>query len=93
MGMDNDDMIVDYIIVYQLLWDCDSEETIYNQLDLDNFGYAVKKAISITPSSTNIEVNANDKMTFRVSDGFEITKLFQIDTGAEFTIIRQDCPN
>lgn len=93
MWMDNDDMIVDYIIVYQLLWDCDSEETIYNQLDLDNFGYAVKKAISITPSSTNIEVNANDKMTFRVSDGFEITKLFQIDTGAEFTIIRQDCPN
>ena len=33
------------------------------------------------------------KITFRVSDSFEIAGPFQVESGAEFTIIRQDCPN
>ena len=91
--MGNDDMIVDYIRVYQLIWNCDSETVIHNQSDLDNFAYAVKKSISITPSASIIEVGAINKMTFRVTDSFEITGPFQVNTGAEFTVIRQDCPD
>lgn len=88
----NDDMIVDYIKVYQLTWDCGTEKVIHNQTELDNFKYAVKKSISINPSASIIEIGANDKITFRVTDSFEITGPFQVDAGAEFTAIQQSCP-
>lgn len=86
----NDNMVVDYIRVYQLKWDCKTEEVINYQSDLDSFEYAVKKSISIIPFE-NIVIDTNDKMTLRVTDSFEITGTFQIDAGAEFTVIKQKC--
>ena len=91
--VDEGDMVVDYIRVYQLLWDCNTEEVICHQSDLDNFEFAVKKTIQIDPTNSFIEVGVNDKQTFRSTDGFEITRFFQVDVGAEFTVIIQDCPN
>ena len=29
----------------------------------------------------------------KATDGFEITGRFEVDTGAEFTVIKQDCPD
>lgn len=88
-----DTMFVDYIKVQQLNWDCDTDETIACQQDLDNFNYGVKKSISITSSIGNVEVRSTDKVTFRATDAFEITGLFQTDLGGELTVIMQECPN
>lgn len=90
MGSDN--MIIDYIKVYQLQWQCDTDEIITNQSELNHFDYAVKKSVSIIPSNGEITIENTDKVTFRVTDSFEINGPFQVKNGAEFTVIRQDCP-
>ena len=89
----SDEMDIEYIYVYQLEWDCDTDETITCQTDLDDFEYGVKKSVAITSTVGEPIVGSTDKITFRVSDSFEITGPFQVESGAEFTIIRQDCPN
>ncbi len=85
-------MCIDYINVYQLAWDCDDDETIACQLDLDTFDYAVKNSISITAAQELVKVNDTEKVTFRTSNYFEITGPFQVDNGGELTIIMQSCP-
>ena len=74
-------------------WDCDKDETITCQSDLDGFEYGVKKSVAITSTVDEPIIGNTDKITFRVSDSFEIAGPFQVESGAEFTIIRQDCPN
>ena len=87
-----DEMLIDYINVVQLKWECDNIETITSQNDLDNFDYAVKKSISITSLVEEPVVKHNDKITFRVTDSFEVTSPFEVEEGAEFTVIMQSCP-
>lgn len=87
-----DTMYVDYIKVFQLKWDCDTDEIITNQTELDTFNYGVKKSIDITSSQGNVSVGGTDKVTFRVTDTFEVTGPFQTDLGGELTIILQQCP-
>ena len=88
------EMLIDYIKVYQLDFDCLTDETITCQTDLDNFDYAVKKSISITSSLGQPVVSSSDRITFRVTDLFAITGAFEIKSGAEFTIHQKSClPN
>lgn len=88
----NDAMIIDYVKVIQLQWDCDQDETIVSQTDLDSIYYAVKKSISITADNGLVKVVNTDKVTFRATDFFEITGPFQVDSGGEMTVIMQSCP-
>ena len=88
----SDIMTIDYIKVYQLIWDCDTDETITCQLDLDDFVYKVKKSISVTSTVDEPVVSNTDYVTFRVTDSFEITGDFEVQQGGEFTVIQQDCP-
>lgn len=90
--MDTDTLTIDYIKVYQLNWDCNTDEVISCQNDLDNYEYTVKNSVSITSTNGNVAVSNTDKITFRVADSFEITGPFQANNGCEFTVIRQDCP-
>lgn len=92
--METDKMVIDYIGVYQLNWDCNTDEVITCQNELNDFMFhpSVKKTVSITPANGMITIGNTDKITIRVSDSFEITGPFQADAGCEFTVIRQDCP-
>lgn len=85
------EMLIDYINVYQLKFDCQTDETITCQSDLENFNYAVKKTISVTSTLEQPVVDSYDKVTFRVTDSFEVTGPFVIEGGAEFAVLRQDC--
>lgn len=89
---DTDTLTIDYIKVYQLEWDCNTDEVIACQNDLANFDYKVKKSVAVTSSLEEIEIGNTDKITFRVADSFEVTGPFQAESGCEFTVIRQDCP-
>lgn len=89
---ETDIMTIHHINVYQLVWDCEKDETITCQSDLDNFPYAVKKSISITSSVGEPIVSSSDKVTFRVTDSFEITGIFEVQQGGEFTVYQQTCP-
>lgn len=88
----SDSFVIHYIKVYQLKWDCDTDELITCQTDLDGFAYAVKKSISITSAIEPVRVASNEKVTFRATDSFEITGSFQTDVGTELTVIMQECP-
>ena len=62
------------------------------QLDLDNFLYKVKKSISITSTVDEPIVSSTDKVTFRMTNSFDITGPFEVQQGGEFTVVQQDCP-
>ena len=85
-------LAIDYINVYQLKWDCNTEEVIAQQNDLNGFDFAVKKSISVTSSIEPIIISSTHKVTFRATDTFEITGPFQVDSGGEMTVIMQSCP-
>ncbi len=89
----SDEMVIDYIKVYQLKLDCNKSETITCQSDLDNFDYKLKKNISITSSASETTVSSNDTVVYRVTDSFEVTGPFQVNSGANFTVLKNDCPN
>lgn len=89
---DGDCLVIDYIKVQQLNWDCDTDEIITQQSDLEDFVYGVKKSISITSSIAPIDVGSTDNVTFRATDSFAITGPFQIDSGGKMTVIIQSCP-
>lgn len=86
-----DDMVIDYINVYQLKWDCYTDEVIEKQYDLDNFYFAVKNSINISSSVSETIVRNTDKITFRATDSFEITGPFHTENGCEFTVLLQSC--
>lgn len=88
----SDSMIIDYINVYQLKWDCDTDETIIQHSDLEHFDYGVKKSINITSSIEPVSIGNTDKVTFRATHSFQITGPFQVDNGGEMTVIMQSCP-
>ncbi|MCQ2321839.1 MAG: family 16 glycosylhydrolase [Bacteroidales bacterium] len=88
----SDTMIIDYIKVCQLKWDCDEEEEITCQSELDDFNYSVKKSINISSTIEGVAVENSDRITFRLTDSFEITGEFQVDDGSEFIVITQNCP-
>jgi beta-glucanase (GH16 family) len=87
------EMVIDHIKAYQLKWDCNKNEKITSQSDLKHFDYAVKKSIAITSKAGKPVVESGDKVTFRVTDSFEITGPFEVKDGAEFTVIMQSCPS
>lgn len=88
----NDTMYIDYIRVYQPQWDCTSV-VIDEQEDLDNYVYGIKKSVIIDSSNnTPIIVEANTKIDIMASEFVSITGPFQINTGAEFSIAMQKCP-
>ena len=87
-----DTMFIDYIKVYQLKWDCGTDETIAQQSELDHFDFAVKKSIAITSTIEPVSIGNNEKKTFRATDSFQITGPFQVDSGGEMTVIMQSCP-
>lgn len=90
---DGGSLVIDYIKVFQLGWDCDQDEIISCQSELSGFDYRVKKSIAITSTIETVYVGSTDKVTFRVTDAFEITGPFQVDSGGEFTVITQSCPD
>ena len=92
--MGTDKMDIDYIRVYQLKWDCDTDEVIICQDELNTFIHnpSVKNSVTITPVNGSVSIGNTGIVTFRVAGSFEITGPFEASSGCEFTVIRQDCP-
>ena len=85
-------MTIDYVKVCYLNWDCETEEIITCQSDLDNFDYAVKKDIKILPSAKAVKVRNTDHVTLRATDYFQASNPFFVEYGGEFSVIIQECP-
>lgn len=86
-----DNMLIDYIKVYQLKCDCDSYVTITNEYELDNFDQKVKHSVEIG-STNEIQVLNTTDVTIRASDHISITGPFEVPIGAELGMIVHPCP-
>ena len=87
---DGDEMIVDYVKVYQLKADCDSDVLICNTQDIIDFNPSVKHSISIIPSS-ELTVPSNIDVTMR-AETITIGTGFTLPSGAKMTFLTQTCP-
>ena len=68
----------------------------YANVKIESDGHSnvqIKQSISVTPTNATITIGATEKVTFRMTDYFEINGPFEVQQGAEFTLIRQECPN
>lgn len=90
--MGSDTMYVDYIKVYQLKCDCNTDELITCQNELNGYQYSVKNSVSIAPTNGIITVGNTDQKMIRVVESFRLSGPFEANRGCEFTVIRQDCP-
>lgn len=90
---DSASMVIDYIKILQLSWDCNDDAIITCQSDYESFVFKVMKNIAITSTINPIYVGSTDKITYRVTNSFEITGPFQVNSGGEMTVITQRCPD
>ncbi len=86
-------MVIDYVKINQLHWDCQNDVVIANQTDLNQFDHAVKGSIDITASEQSVQIFSNDRFTFRVSDEFQISGPFTAQLGSEMTVLLHSCPD
>jgi len=88
---DGDEMVVDYIKVYQLKTDCDSDILICNAEDLTNYQSSVKQSITIEPSN-EFAAPTTTNVTMRAVDSIVIKQGFTLPQGAQMTLLTQPCP-
>ena len=85
-----DSLKIDYIRVYQLLWDCDNNKYITAQDEFDTFDYSVKKNIIITPNSSGININDPIQVNLKATESIEINGEFVLPTNSSLVIY--NCP-
>ena len=84
--------IIDYFRYYQLdMSNCNTDITIRNNDDLNNFTYGVRKNITIGTGSSSIPLNSGDNITLRSSGEISINGEFIVPLGAELTLIPTPC--
>lgn len=87
----NGTMTVEYVKVYKLKCDCNTDVTITNNTQLANFDQKVKHNITIG-SSNGITVLTNTNVTMRACNSITINGPFEVPTGAQLGMIVHPCP-
>lgn len=88
-----DTMYIDYIRVYQPIWDCGTSIIIEEQDDINSYVYGIKSSVTIcSNSNVPIVIAPNHKLDIMASESVTINGPFQVDVGAEFSIRMQKCP-
>lgn len=87
---DGDEMIIDYIRVYQLKTDCEDDVVIQNVQDLMDYQPSVKHSISFEPTAELI-VPTDTDITMR-AETITIGNGFTLPYGAKMTLRTQICP-
>ncbi len=88
-----DTMYIDYIRVYQPIWDCGTSIIIEEQDDINSYVYGIKSSVTIcSNSNAPIVIAPNHKLDIMASESVTINGPFQVDVGAEFSIRMQKCP-
>lgn len=77
------------INVYNLKMDCNTNTTINNNSDLNNFTYGVKSSITVNPTSSSspISLNSGTSMTLRAVNGITINGDFNVPANTELIVI------
>lgn len=82
---------IDYIKIYELKMDCNSDALVTSNNALSKYSYSVKKRIEIRGEGETVSVPNNEKITMRSVEGIAITRNFLIPLGSEFCFIPTNC--
>ncbi len=87
-----DEVVIDYIKVYQLVSDCETDLNIQNASGFLLYTQGVKHSITIG-SANGITVPSNINLTMRAEDSITITNVgeFTLPLGAELTLMVHPC--
>lgn len=88
----SDTLCIDYIKVYQLKKDCDTDEVIENTEQLVNYEGGHKRSIFIGSDGNSIVVPDSLNLTLRASESIIIDGAFELPRGAKLELIVQECP-
>ncbi len=91
MWFGTDELVIDYIKVYELKTDCSDDVFIRTISDWENFEPRVKNTISIG-STNGLIVPQNQNQTFRASESILIDQPFELPQGVQMSLIVQECP-
>lgn len=88
----SDEFVIDYIKVYKLISDCETDLYIQSANDFVNYDYGVKHSITID-SSNGITVPSNTNLIMRAEDSITITNNggFTVPLGVDLTLMVHSC--
>lgn len=88
-----DEMTINYVKVYRLNTDCNTDAIIRTQTNFNYFKYKVKRSITMGgQNNATLAVADTCNFTMRAVDSITIDGAFEIPIGASMTLITQDCP-
>jgi hypothetical protein len=91
LWFESDTLKVDYIKVYHLNGDCDSDVLITTVQDLMNYQPSVKRSITIEPTD-DFTAPTNTNVSMMAVDSIVIKKGFALPQGAQMTLQTHICP-
>lgn len=86
-----DVMTIDYVKVYQLRSDCETDEHITTSTQFVNFDRKLKKSITIGSSNNAIVVPQNTHMTMYANDYILIDGEFELPLGSKLQLQTENC--
>lgn len=86
-----DTLTINYIKVYKLNTDCNTDEYVQSAYQLNQIN-SMKRSVTISNSS-GLTLPSNTNKTIRASDYILINGPFEIDSGAQLTLMVHECPN
>ena len=90
---ESDEMTIKYVKALRLNFDCNTDEVIRSQSDLDGFIFKVKHSITIGGlNNTELIVSDPENITLRAVESITIDGAFEVPFGACMTLITQNCP-
>ena len=88
-----DTMEVDYVRVYKLRTDCDTDELITTSAQLAGFDHRMKHSITIGSAGNAIQAPAGANTVMRAEEHITIDGEFEIPQGATMTFVTHACPD
>lgn len=87
-----DDLTIDYVRVYKLNTDCETNQHITTATQFANYDNKMKRSITIGAPSGCLTVPSNTNVTMRASDFILINGDFEITSGTQATFMVHECP-
>lgn len=87
----SDTMTIDYVKVYQLRLDCDTDEYITTGSQFANFDHKMKNSITIGSSNNAVIVPSNTNVSMRADEFILINGEFELPVSSQMTLQTHRC--
>lgn len=88
----SDTLTIDYVKIYQMKTDCDSEILITTGNQIANFVQKMRKSVTIGTSETDISVPTNTNVSIHAEDHITLNGVIEIPIGVNLTLSTHECP-